>query len=155
MKIIGCLLLVVGLTCGCSGMTEPEYGIPTAPPASSTTATEPTSTALPICGKAVFHDVGQFSISSGGSALSCFVAAVRQCRPASIRAEEWGVDAGSDIRATIEPGTTCRARYVSSSFSMGTELPASTTDCDLSVTTVSLHFACPGFRDDWPVGASS
>lgn len=143
MKFIGCLVLALGLTSGCTGVTATPR--PSSPPHTT-------------CGHAAVGGPEHAVVSSGGSALTCFVAAVRRCRAASVSVTEFSVDTGTDLVATIEPGTPCRARYVSQAYTAnfgGEEFPASTTDCDVSVTPVGVHFHCAGLDDDVPVPTSS
>ena len=70
----------------------------------------------PSCGSEVTHhlDGGTRLLGADPGALTCFSAAARKCRPASIEVTEMGVDTGTDYVFTIEPGgTACRDRHLS------------------------------------------
>lgn len=90
---------------------------------------------------------------SGAANLRRFSLAVRACRSASVSVVEFGVDAGTDVVAAVEPGKPCHARYVYHDYSAnfgGGSGPTTTTDCTVTATETTIHFRCPGLTDDIP-----
>jgi hypothetical protein len=103
------------------------------------------------CGSAVTHGLDGHTqlLRADPGALSCFSAAVRACKPGSIKVTEMGVDTGTDYVFTIEPGgTTCRVTEVSQAYSAnfgGSQGPVYTTSCRrTAVTGAGVTLSCDG-----------
>jgi hypothetical protein len=74
------------------------------------------------CGRAETHFLsgGTQILQADPHALTCFGAAARGCKPASIEVTEMGVDAGTDYVFTIEPGgTPCQVSELSQGYGGG------------------------------------
>jgi len=110
------------------------------------TATPPAS-----CGSAVTHFLnGQTHLlGADHGALTCFDAAARSCRPASLHVTEIGVDTGTDYTFTIESGgASCRVTEQSNFYSAnggGSTGPVTTTSClRTAVTGAGVSLSCAG-----------
>jgi hypothetical protein len=124
---------------------SPSRGTTTLPRASRGTTTLPRAT----CGSASAHllngDTQILRANSG--ALTCFSAAARGCRSASIEVTAFGVDAGTSNVFTIEPGgTPCLVTRLSQGYGVrGFRGPVSTASCRrTTVTSKGVMLSCAG-----------
>jgi len=82
-------------------------------------------------------------------ALTCFDAAARACKPASLHVTDFGVDTGTDYVFTIESGgPSCRVTERSNFYSAnggGSTGPVTTTTClRVAVTGEGVSLSCAG-----------
>ena len=111
----------------------------------------PAAVPRPPCGSAQTHFLTghtQFLAADPG-ALTCFVSAARECRSASLRVTEMGVDTGTNYVLTIEPGTTpCQVTEDSRAYSAnfgGSQGALSTVRCQrTAVTRAGVMLSCRG-----------
>jgi hypothetical protein len=103
------------------------------------------------CGSAVTHFLnGQTHLlGADHGALTCFDAAAKSCRPASLHVTEMGVDTGTDYTFTIESGgASCRVTEQSNFYSAnggGSTGPVTTTSClRTAVTDAGVSLSCAG-----------
>ena len=106
------------------------------------------------CGETWTHSVsGQTQLlGADHGALTCFDAAVRACKPASLHVIDMGVDTGTDYVFTVEGGTegggTCRVTEASNFYSAnggGSTGPVTTTSClRTAVTSAGVSLSCAG-----------
>lgn len=103
------------------------------------------------CGSAWTHSLsGQTQLlGADHGALTCFDAAARACRPASLHVTEFGVDTGTDYTFTIESGgASCRVTEQSNFYSAnggGSTGPVTTTSClRTAVTSAGVSLTCAG-----------
>ena len=108
------------------------------------------------CGSASTHAVnGQTHLlSADRGALTCFDAAVRACKPASLHVIDMGVDTGTDYVFTIEGGASeggaasCRVTEASNFYSAnggGSTGPVTTTSClRTAATGEGVSLSCAG-----------
>jgi hypothetical protein len=95
------------------------------------------------CGGAVTHslDSSTHALGADRGALTCFTAAARTCRAASIEITEMGTDAGTTFVFSIDPGgTACQVSELSQDYSAnfgGSAGPVITTSCRLGAVTGS------------------
>lgn len=103
------------------------------------------------CGSASTHFLTsdtQF-LSADPGALTCFVRAARECRPASLGVNEMGVDTGTDYVFTVEPGgTSCQVTELRQDYSAnfgGSQGAVSTVPCRrTAVTGKGIGLSCGG-----------
>jgi hypothetical protein len=123
----------------------------------------PRASALPRvnCGTAETRQLGAGTrvLAADHGALSCFSAAARTCKAATLEVREMGVDTGTDYVFSIEPGKTpCQVTETSQDYSAnfgGSHSAVSTTHCRLaavSVTGVKLN--CDGGDEQIPASVS-
>jgi hypothetical protein len=90
------------------------------------------------CGHAVTHslDASTHALGADPGALTCFTAAARNCRAASIEMTEMGVDAGTNFVFSIDPGgKACQVTELSQGYSAnfgGSAGPVITASCQLA-----------------------
>jgi hypothetical protein len=103
------------------------------------------------CGSASTHNLnGQTQLlGADHGALTCFDAAARACKPASLRVTDFGVDTGTDYVFTIESGgPSCQVTERSNFYSAnggGSTGPVSTTTClRTAVTGEGVSLSCAG-----------
>jgi hypothetical protein len=103
------------------------------------------------CGSAWTHRInGQTQLlGADHGSLTCFDAAARACRPASLHVTEFGVDTGTDYVFTIESGrASCRVTESSQYYSAnggGSHGPVVTTSClRTAVTGGGVSLSCAG-----------
>jgi hypothetical protein len=103
------------------------------------------------CGGAVTHslDGSTQALSADPGALTCFTAAARNCRAASIEITEMGTDTGTTFVFSIDPGgTKCQATELSQDYSAnfgGSAGPVVTASCRLAaVTGRGVTLGCGG-----------
>lgn len=93
------------------------------------------------CGDAVTHrlDDSTHALSADPGALTCFTAAARTCRAASIKVTEMGVDTGTAFVFSIDPGgTTCHVTELSQGYTAnfgGSTGPVTAMSCRLAAVT--------------------
>lgn len=93
------------------------------------------------CGDAVTHslDGSTHALSADPGALTCFSAAARHCRAASIEITQMGVDTGTAFVFSIDPGgTRCQVTELSRDYSAnfgGSAGPVITASCRLAAVT--------------------
>jgi hypothetical protein len=111
------------------------------------------ATALPhaSCGAAVTHGLNAATqvLSAGKGTLSCFHAAARYCKSASIAVTEMGVDTGTNHVFAIEPGGKgCAVTELSQSYSAnfgGSKGKIGSTPCTVTATGGGgVTLACAG-----------
>jgi hypothetical protein len=109
------------------------------------------------CGSASTHNLnGQTQLlSADHGALTCFDAAARACRPASLHVSAFGVDTGTDYTFTTESGESgesggpsCRVTEQSNFYSAnggGSTGPVTTTSClRTAATGEGVSLSCAG-----------
>jgi hypothetical protein len=106
------------------------------------------------CGSAWTHSLsGQTQLlGADRGALTCFDAAARACRPASLHVSAFGVDTGTDYTFTIESGESggpsCRVTEQSNFYSAnggGSTGPVTTTSClRTAATGEGVSLSCAG-----------
>ena len=103
------------------------------------------------CGSAWTHGLnGQTQLlGADHGALTCFDAAARACKPASLHVTDIGVDTGTDYTFTIESGgPSCRVTEQSNFFSAnggGSTGPVTTTSClRTAATGEGVLLSCAG-----------
>ena len=103
------------------------------------------------CGTVITHLLSADSqlVSASRGALTCFDAAARNCRAASIQVTQLGVDTGTQYVFAVEPGRSpCRLIEYSQSWSAGVggrKGPVRTTDCrQLALTRSGVALRCAG-----------
>jgi hypothetical protein len=103
------------------------------------------------CGGAVTHSLNgsTHALSADPGALTCFTAAARACRTASIQITQMGVDTGTNFVFAIGPGgTTCQVTELSQDYSAnfgGSAGPVITASCRLAAVSGSgITLGCGG-----------
>jgi hypothetical protein len=106
------------------------------------------------CGSAWTHSLnGQTQLlGADRGALTCFDAAARACRPASLHVSDFGVDTGTDYTFTIQSGESggpsCRVTEQSNFYSAnggGSTGPVTTTSClRTAATGEGVLLSCAG-----------
>jgi hypothetical protein len=103
------------------------------------------------CGDAVTHslDGSTHALSADPGALTCFTAAARNCRAASVEITEMGTDTGTTFVFSIDPGrTACQVTELSQDYSAnfgGSAGPVVTASCRLAtVTGRGVTLGCGG-----------
>jgi hypothetical protein len=113
------------------------------------------------CGSTWTHSVSGHMqlLGADHGALTCFDAAVRACKPASLHVIDMGVDTGTDYVFTIEGGAnegganeggaaSCRVTEASNFYSAnggGSTGPVTTTSClRTAVTGAGVSLSCAG-----------
>jgi hypothetical protein len=117
----------------------------TSQPSPSRDTTLPRAT----CGSASAHLLNSDTqiLRANSGALTCFSAAARGCRSASIEVTAFGVDAGTSNVFTIEPGgTPCLVTRLSQDYGVrGFRGPVSTASCRrAAVTSKGVMLSCAG-----------
>jgi hypothetical protein len=115
------------------------------------TSHHPAALARATCGSASAHFVTSQTrlLRAAPGALTCFVRAARDCRPASLRVTGMGVDTGTDYVFIIEPGTgPCQVAEQSQGYSAnfgGSKGPVSIVACiRTAVTRNGVALNCGG-----------
>jgi hypothetical protein len=84
-------------------------------------------------------DGSTHALSADPGALTCFTAAARDCRAASIEITEMGTDTGTAFVFSIDPGgATCQVTELGQDYSAnfgGSAGPVITTSCRLAAVT--------------------
>ena len=103
------------------------------------------------CGGAVTHslDGSTHALSADPGALTCFTAAARTCRAASIEITQMGTDTGTNFVFAIGPGgTTCQVTELSQDYSAnlgGSAGPVIPASCRLAAVSGSgTTLGCSG-----------
>jgi hypothetical protein len=116
-------------------------------------AHHPAALARPSCGSASTHFLTSHTqlLRADPGALTCFIRAARECRPASLGVTETGVDTGTDYVFIIEPGTApCQVTEQRQDYSAnfgGSQGAVSTVPCrQTAVTPSGVALRC-GSRD--------
>lgn len=105
----------------------------------------------PTCGSAGTHNLDSRTqlLSADPGTLTCFHAAAKSCKAASIEVTEMGVDAGTDDVFVIKPGgRPCQATAFSQFYIFTGQLhrnPVTSTSCRLTaVTDRGVTLSCGG-----------
>ncbi|TVZ03242.1 hypothetical protein EAS64_22705 [Trebonia kvetii] len=142
--------------CAAGAATAGPGGQPT-PTTRHTPAKTPTPTGTPTalpkasCGRASTHGLNTATqvLSADKGSLTCFQAAARACKTASLAVTEMGVDTGTNHVFAIEPGGKgCAVTDLSQGYSAnfgGSHSKIGTTQCTVAtVTGGGVTLACGG-----------
>lgn len=113
----------------------------------------PARLATASCGSATTHFLDGHTqvLSADRGALTCFAKAARECKSASLRVTEMGVDTGTDFVFIIELGQgSCQVTEQSQDYSAnfgGSQGAVRTHSCQLiGVTSSGVTLSCGGQR---------
>lgn len=129
------------------------------PTVSATSSAPAGALPKPSCGSALTHGLNANTrmLRSDKGALTCFQAAAKSCKTASLAVTEMGVDTGiNNVLAIAPSGSGCQVTWWHQGYSAnggGSKGTVGSTACQLgTVTTTGVTLSCAGEKVLVPVG---